>query len=117
MDKVLAVRFLTRIAAEGMELKLTKSPGIRVLLVFVLALGWGVACGYLHAPYPLAVIGALGAAAACLWLVRDVLMRPSPNRKRPNLYWLLMAAYGFVAMVALGLVSLADFAGVWLHRH
>lgn len=87
-----------------------------MLLVLIAALGWGVACGYLRAPYWLAVIGALGSAGACLWLVRDALMRPSPNRKRPNLYWLLTAAYGFVAMVALGLVSLADFAGVWLHR-
>jgi hypothetical protein len=86
-----------------------------MIYALIVALGWGAAAGYLHAPYITLVIGALVAAALCLWQEQETLKR-SANTDHLNRY-LLAAAYAFLAMIGLGLSGVA-YAGVtWLlHR-
>lgn len=100
--------------------KLTELPGFRMLYAFGGALAFGVVCGLLHAPYWVVVIGGLVAAAAAFWLEREAMAGPA-MRQRPNFPLLISAAFIFVAMVGVGIVSLGYFLDEWaifkLMRH
>jgi integral membrane sensor domain MASE1 len=79
-----------------------------MIYALVAALGWGAAAGYLHAPPWIVVVGALVAAALCLWLKRDALRRSAPE-DRLQRYLLVAAAYAFVSCVAFGFVGVAFY--------
>ena len=91
-----------------------KSPGLLAALALLAGPLLGLACGYLVAPYGLVVVGGLAAAGACLWLMRAPLMQ-SASDNRMTTYFLLAAAYGFVAIISVSLASLGYYFGWRLH--
>ena len=98
-----------------MDIKtLTNQPGFRLLYGLAAGVAWGVACGVVHAPFWAVAIGGLAAAALALWLERATLRQAGGGRRTFPL--LLAAAFGFLAVMAVGLVSLGYFLGEWL-RH
>jgi hypothetical protein len=84
-----------------------------MLYAVAAAVGWGVICGLLHAAFWAVAIGGLAASGWAIRLEWDALGGNSPNR-RPNFWLLLAAAYLFLGMMAIGIVSLGYFAGEWL---
>jgi hypothetical protein len=91
------------------------NPQISFAALAAVALGWGGACAFVGAPYALGALGALGAAALSLWLARGVIEPPAGGGG--NMSWLVVPAYGFLAMMALGLATVAYFfVRLKLHR-
>ena len=86
-----------------------------MIYALILALCWGAASGYTHAAYWVIAVGGLGATAIGFWLERDRLMRSAEGNRR-NLYLLVAAAYAFVSLVAVAVVSLVYLLVLWLHR-
>jgi hypothetical protein len=84
-----------------------------MLYALAAAVGWGVLCGVFHAPFWAVALGGSSAAALALWLEWDALGGRQPNR-RPNFLLLLAAAYVFLAIMGVGVVSLGYFLGEWL---
>ena len=84
-----------------------------MLLALSAAVLWGALCGLSHAPFWIVVIGGLAAAGLAIWLEWRALNGGGPNR-RPNFFLLLAAAYVFLAMMGVGIVSLGYFLGEWL---
>ncbi len=76
-----------------------------MIYALVTALLWGALSRYLQAPYWVVAVGALVVAGAGFWLERDRLARSAPTNRR-DLFLLLAAAYAFVSLVTLGLVTL-----------
>jgi hypothetical protein len=76
------------------------------------AIAWGAACGLLSAQFWGVVVGGLAAAALALWLEWDALKRSSDGNR--NFYLMIAAAYVFLAMVGVGVVSLGYYLGEWL---
>ena len=90
-------------------------PGVRMLAAFAAALAWGAACGLVRAPFAAVLVGGLGAAALAMWLGWATLTRPAKGRTA-DVRLLLAAAYGFLAIIGVGLVSAADLGVMWLRR-
>jgi hypothetical protein len=84
-----------------------------MLYALAAAVGWGAVCGLLHAPFWAVVMGGVAAAGLAVRLEWDALGGRSPNR-RPNFWLLLAAAYVFLGMMGVGVVSLGYFLGEWL---
>jgi hypothetical protein len=95
--------------------KLFDIAGVRMLIALVVALLWGAVCGLIHAPFSAVAAGGLTAAALAMWLERAALTRPVRGRTA-DVRLLLVAAYGFLAIIGIGLVSAADLAVGWLRR-
>ena len=95
------------------RLTLTKIPGFRMLYALAAAIAWGALCGMFHGPFALVALGGLAAAALSLWLEWASLGGPEASR-RPNFVLLMVAAYVFVALVGVGIVSLGYWLGEWL---
>ena len=95
--------------------KLMATPGVRMLAAFAAALAWGAACGLVRAPFAAVIVGGLGAAALAMWLERATLTRPAPGRTT-DVRVLLAAAYAFLAIIGVGVVSAAYLGIAWL-RH
>src|SRR5690348_6641962 len=95
--------------------KLMATPGVRMLAAFAGALAWGAACGLVRAPFAAVIVGGLAAAALAMWLERATLTRPASGRTT-DVRLLLAAAFGFLAIIGIGVVSAADLAIVWLRR-
>jgi len=83
-----------------------------MLYALATAVAWGVVCGLFHGPFLVVAIGGLGAAGLALWLEWDTLGREAA--RRPNFPLLLAAAFVFLAMMSVGIVSLGYFLGEWL---
>jgi hypothetical protein len=83
-----------------------------MLYAVAAAVLWGVLCSLVHAQFWAVAIGGLGAAALAIWLEWDALGGRQANR-RPNFYLLLAAAYIFLAIIGVGMVSLGYFLGEW----
>jgi hypothetical protein len=76
----------------------------------------GLICGMLRTPFAAVVGGGLGVAALGFWLERAALVTPE-TRQRKDFYLILVAGYGFFAVVGVGIVSLGSlFAHWWLPR-
>ena len=86
-----------------------------MIYAVILALCWGAASGYTHAAYWVIAVGGLGATALGFWLERGRLLR-SAAESRGNVYLLFAAAYAFVSLVAVAVVSLVYLLVLWLHR-
>jgi hypothetical protein len=87
-----------------------------VFLALAAALGVGVVCAVLRAPYPVVVVGGLAVAALGFWLERAVLISPE-TAQRKDFYLILVAGYGFFAVVGVGLVALACLLTKWCLPH
>ncbi|HLZ76079.1 hypothetical protein [Phenylobacterium sp.] len=83
------------------------AAGIAYGLVVALALGFG--CGLVHAPFLAVVVLGLIVAGGSLWAERDALTLGPNGQRRTNIRLQLAAAYVFMAIVAIGLVSLGYF--------
>ncbi|HXQ14801.1 MAG TPA: hypothetical protein VN814_09285 [Caulobacteraceae bacterium] len=84
-----------------------------MLYALAVALLWGALCGLVHAPFWAVVMGGVAAAALAIRLEWDALGGRSSNR-RPNFWLLLAAAYVFLGMMGVGVVSLGYYLGEWL---
>lgn len=89
------------------------SHAVRILLTIAAAGAWGLACHWLGAPFAIVLLGGLAAAGLGFWLERDVLAGPE-TRGRKDFALIAAAGYGFLAIVGVGLVSLADLAAGWM---
>lgn len=94
---------------------MSQAPGIRLLFAAGAAIAWGSACGLLQAPGWTVVLGGLGAAALAVRLEWAALSAPAPGR-RTDIRILIAAAFGFLALVGVGLASLGCIAGLALIR-
>jgi hypothetical protein len=86
-----------------MGVKLPRFPASGIL--------YGLAAGFVWV-----VVGGLAAAALGLWLERAALAQSARGGRRANLALLVAAAYAFLTLVAVGMVSVGYFAGEWLRR-
>ena len=84
-----------------------------MLYALAAAVVWGALCGLFHTPYWVVIVGGLGAAALAMRLEWDALASPEA-RRRGNFHLLLAAAYVFLAITGVGVVSLGYFLGEWL---
>jgi hypothetical protein len=84
-----------------------------MLYAVAAGVGWGVVCGLLHAPFWAVAIGGVAASAWAIQLEWDAI-GGGPARQRSNFWLLLAAAYAFLVMMAIGIVSLGYFLGEWL---
>jgi hypothetical protein len=92
--------------------KLNQIPGFRMLYALGGALVFGLACGFVHAPFWAVVIGGAAAAIAAMRL-EWASLGGAEVRQRPNYPLLLTAAFVFVAIVCVGVVSLGYFLHEW----
>jgi hypothetical protein len=99
-----------------MGVKLPRFPASGILYGLAAGFVWGVACGLLRGPFWPVVVGGLAAAALGLWLERAALAQSARGGRRANLALLVAAAYAFLTLVAVGMVSVGYFAGEWLRR-
>ena len=83
-----------------------------MLYALAAAVLWGVLCGLVHAPFWPVAFGGLAAAGLAVWLEWEALGGRAAVR-RPNFYPLLAAAYVFLAIIGVGVVSLGYFLGEW----
>jgi hypothetical protein len=84
-----------------------------MLYALAAAVLWGVLCGLFHAPFWPVAIGGLAAAGLAIWFEWEALGgRATP--RRANFHLLLAAAYVFLAIFGVGVVSLGYFLGEWL---
>jgi len=84
-----------------------------MLYALAAAVVWGALCALFHAPFWPVAAGGLAAAGLAVWLEWDALGgRATP--RRPNFPLLLAAAYVFLAIIGVGVVSLGYFLGEWL---
>jgi hypothetical protein len=89
--------------------RLTGFPAAGVAYGMAGAFVLGLACGALHAPFPVVALIGLAAAALSLRMEwRALTAAPSGGRRR-NIGLQLVGAYLFLAAVGVGLVSLGDF--------
>jgi hypothetical protein len=93
-----------------------RSKGLGVLVAIVTAIGWGIACGVLRAPYWPAALGGISLAALAFWLERAVLVSPE-TAQRKDFRLILVAGYGFFAVVGVGVVSLSALLATWYLPH
>ena len=93
-----------------------RSAGLGVLAAIVAAIGWGIACGVLRAPYWPVALGGIGLAALAFWLERAVLVSPE-TAQRGDFRLILVAGYGFFAVVGVGVVSLSALLATWYLPH
>ena len=91
---------------------LTMGKGTGVILALVAAIGWGVLCGILRAPYGAVAVGGIGLAALGFWLERATLVSPSTTARK-DFYIILVAGFGFFAVIGVGLVSLSALIATW----
>jgi hypothetical protein len=89
--------------------KLTGFPAAGIAYGLVVALVLGFGCGVFHAPFSAVVVLGLIVAAGSLWVERDALTTGPNGERRTNIRLQLAAAYVFMAIVAVGLVSLGYF--------
>ncbi len=73
---------------------------------------WGIACGLFRAPYWLVAIGGVAAASLGYWLERGVLFDAETTRRK-DFHLLATAAWGFFALVGVGLASLSCLLSRW----
>jgi hypothetical protein len=85
---------------------------LQLLGAIAAAMAWGAACGMLRAPYPAVVAGGLLAAALGFWLERTSLITPE-TRARKDFQLILLAGYGFFAVIGAGLASLGSLLAHW----
>ena len=83
-----------------------------MLYALAAAVLWGVFCSLFHAPFWAVALGGLSAAGLAVWLEWEALGGRETNR-RPNFHLLLAAAYVFLAIIGVGVVSLGYFLGEW----
>lgn len=95
--------------------KLSDIPGLKMLIALAAALAWGFVCGLLSTPFAVVVVGGLASAALAMRLEWATLTRPARGRTA-DIRLLLAAAYAFLAILGVGLVSAADLAVHWLRR-
>jgi hypothetical protein len=88
---------------------LTGFPAAGIAWGMAAALVLGAVCGLLHAPFAIVVVLGLAAAAVSLRLEWRALTAGPDGARRPNIGVQLVAAGVFLALVAIGLVSLGDF--------
>jgi hypothetical protein len=87
-----------------------------VLTSLAAAIAWGLICGMFRAPFALVAVGGLAAAALGFWLERATLVTPETARRK-DFYLILVAGFGFFAVLGVGIVSLGSlFARWWLPR-
>lgn len=91
---------------------LFKSAGIGVLLALLMAIGWGCACGILRLNYAVVVAGGIGLAALGFWLERATLAS-ADTMARKDFYLILVAGFGFFAVIGVGMVSLSALVATW----
>jgi hypothetical protein len=94
---------------QSLTARLTGFPAAGVAWGMAAAFVLGLACGALHAPFP--VVALIGLAAAALSLRMDwrALTAAPGGGQRKNIRLQLAAAYVFLAAVGVGLTSLGDF--------
>lgn len=90
----------------------THIKGMGIILALVMALFWGLACGVLRTPYWAVALGGLSMAALGFWLERAVLLSPE-TAARKDFLLILVAGYGFFAVVGVGVVSLSALIATW----
>jgi len=87
-----------------------------MIIAVIAAIVWGAGLAFLHLPFLLAVAGAPVIAGLGFWLERVRITQAAPRNRR-DFFLLLAAAYGFVALFAIGLVSLSySLVPLLLHR-
>jgi hypothetical protein len=77
------------------------------------AIAWGLVCGALRAPAWMVMPGGLGAAALGVRLEWTALTQPVA-RRTINQRVLIAAAFGFLALVGVGIASLGCIVGLEL---
>jgi len=82
----------------------------RILYALAVAIGWGMACAAVRAPFGLVALGGLSAAALGFWLERATLVGPE-TRTRKDFYVIFAAGCGFFAIMGVGLASLGVILG------
>jgi hypothetical protein len=92
------------------SIRLFKGAG--VLIAIVAAAACGALCGMLRTPYAAVVVSGLAVAALGFWLDRAALISPE-TAQRKDFRLLLACAYGFFAVVGVGLVSLFSLLAHW----
>jgi hypothetical protein len=91
---------------------LKKFTGLGAIYALLTAAAWGIVSGMIHAHFWFVLVGGVTTAAMGLWLERDAL-KPV-NASRTTYYLQIAAAYVFLAIIGVGLVSLAYFLGEWI---
>lgn len=89
--------------------KLMRFPAAGIAYGLLAAILFGVGCGLVHAPFVAVVLIGLTVAAGSIWIERNALLASPDGSRRTNVGLQLAAAYAFVAVVAIGLVSLGYF--------
>src|SRR5579859_976493 len=89
--------------------RLTKFPASGIAYGLLAALVLGVACRFINAPPPALVGLGLIVAALSLWTEREALTAAPGGARRNNIGLQLAAAYVFLALVAIGAISLGYF--------
>ena len=89
--------------------RLTGFPAAGVAYGLGAALVLGAVCGLLNAPFAVVAILGLACAGRALRLEWAALTTAKDGARRANIGLQLTAAYVFLAMVCIGLVSLGDF--------
>ena len=82
-----------------------------MLYALAAAVIWGAVCGLMHAPFWAVVMGGIAVAGLAIRLEWNALGTQS---QRPNFWLLLAAAYVFLGMMGVGIVSLGYYLGEWL---
>lgn len=86
--------------------------GIGVLVALAAAIGWGIACAMLRTPYGPVAVGGIALAALGFWLERASLFSPE-TVARKDFPLIVVAGFGFFAVVGIGLVSLSALIATW----
>ena len=102
--------------ALGRKLTVFKSAGVGVLLALVLAIAWGCVCGSMRMSYGAVVAGGIALAALGFWLERATLAS-SDTMARKDFYLILVAGFGFFAVIGVGIVSLSALIATWYLPH
>jgi hypothetical protein len=89
-------------------------PAAGIFYALAAAFLLGVPCGAFRAPFWLVVILGLAGAALSMWLEWRALTEPAAKGPPKDLRPRLAAAYVFLAIVGVGLVSVGYFLGEWL---
>jgi len=92
--------------------ELTRRKGIGTLVALVAAIGWGIVCGVLRAPYGAVAVGGIGLAAIGFWLERATLFGPE-TVARKDFHLIAVAGFGFFAVIGIGVVSLSALIATW----
>ena len=89
--------------------RLTGFPAAGIAYGLLIAFVLGFGCGLLHAPFSAVVVLGLIVAAGSLWAERNALTAAPGGGRRTNIRLQLAAAYVFMSLVTIGLVSFGYF--------